>query len=327
MKRLATLALLAISCGNGAGGGDAPLKLPVAADDLFADSGYMGDGATPGAVGDAQSCPQREGDRKGKCHKFSYTPGSVGWAGIYWQFPANNWGTQIGQDVPAGAQSISFWAWGAKGGETVTFFAGLQPYDGFYTATNPISLTTTPTQYTLNLSKVTYSKVIGGFGWSTQAQGNLPVNFYVDDIEWKKDAPITAVPGCTDSSAENFNAGATSDDGSCQYNVTFQLDLTGKNVAPTAKVQVRADFNGYCDYCNPLALQSGQTWTVTLPLKPGSYAFKYATDSTQQGFEVVPTSCSKDPSLTDADRTRPLTVTKAAQTLPLTKFGACPPGA
>jgi hypothetical protein len=323
MKRilLPALAVLAISCGNGAGG-DAPATLPLAADALFADSGYMGDGANPGAIVDAQTCPVRAGNRQGKCHQFTYTPGSVGWGGIYWQFPANNWGTQTGQVIPAGAQSISFWAWGAHGGETITFFAGLQPYDGFYVASVPIALTTTPTQYTLNLSKVTYGKVIGGFGWSEQAQGNVASTFYVDDIEWTKNPPITATPGCTDTAASNYNAGATADDGSCTYLVTFQLDLSGTSTPPTAKVQVRASFNGYCDDCNPLSLQT--FWTTTLPLKPGTYAYKYATDSTQAGYEVVPASCSTDPSLTDADRTRPLTVTAAPQTLKVVKFGACP---
>ena len=120
------------------------------------------------------------------------------------------------------------------------------------------------------------------------------------------------------------HAGATTDDGSCTYLVTFRLDLSGTTTPPTAKVQVRSTFNSFCDDCNPLSLQAGQTWTSTLPLKPGSYRYKYATDSTQAGFEIVPQACSADPSQSDADRTRPLTVTAAAQTLPLIKFGACP---
>jgi hypothetical protein len=329
MKHLVSVVLLAIGCGSGAGTGDSTTTaaaLPVAADNLFAASGYMGDGANPGVITDSQACPQRAGAHEGKCHKFTWNPagGALGWAGVYWQFPANNWGTQTGQILPAGAKSISFYAWGSKGGETVAFFAGLQPYDGFYVASNAIALTTTPTQYTLNLSKVSYGKVIGGFGWSDNVHGADPVVFYIDDVEWTAEAPVTAVPGCIDSKASNYNAGATSDDGSCTYLVTFQLDLTGSNVPPTSKVQVRSSFNGFCDDCNPLSLQTGQTWTSALPLKPGTYQYKYATDSTQAGYEVIPTACAANPAASDAERNRSLTVTAAAQTLPLVKFGACP---
>ena len=28
--------------------------------------------------------------------KVSYQPGAVGWAGVYWQYPADNWGSRPG---------------------------------------------------------------------------------------------------------------------------------------------------------------------------------------------------------------------------------------
>ncbi|HEX4383443.1 MAG TPA: hypothetical protein VH083_10850 [Myxococcales bacterium] len=330
-KLLLPMLCLAVSCGSGGIAGTSDAKLPIAVDDLFAASGYEGEGATPNAITDANACPQRAGDKKGKCHKFTWQPlnvaGELGWAGVIWQFPANNWGDtgQLGQTaIPKGAQSISFWAWGAQGGETVQFLGGGLPGDGFSVSTVPLALTTVPTQYSISLSKITYGTVIGGFGWVNNVHGSGPVVIYVDDIEWKADAATTATPGCTDAGASNYNAAATADDGTCLYLVTFQVDMTGTNTPPTAKVQVRSTFNGFCADCNLLSLSTGQTWTSALPLKPGTYGFKYATDATQAGFEVVPTACSSDASLTDNDRTRKLVVTAASQTLPLVKFGACP---
>ena len=37
--------------------------------------------------------------------------------------------------------------------------------------------------------------------------------------------PTSAIPGCTDSLASNYDSLATSDDGSCLYSVTFNVDM------------------------------------------------------------------------------------------------------
>jgi hypothetical protein len=141
LRALLPCAAVLLACGSGAGGVAAP-ALPFAVDDLFSASGYFGDGASPNAIVDSAGCKSRAGSRLGKCHKFTWTPitPATSYAGIYWQYPANNWGTTSlpGQTLPAGAKSLSFWAWGEKGGETLTFFAGLSPNDGFHVNTNPI---------------------------------------------------------------------------------------------------------------------------------------------------------------------------------------------
>ncbi len=48
--------------------------------------------------------------------------GTNGWAGIYWQYPENNWGDK-GQGLDLlGATKLTFWARGKNGGEWVKFF-------------------------------------------------------------------------------------------------------------------------------------------------------------------------------------------------------------
>ena len=45
-----------------------------------------------------------------------------GWAGVYWQNPANNWGTIDGGFDLSKASKLTFWARGAKGGERIEEF-------------------------------------------------------------------------------------------------------------------------------------------------------------------------------------------------------------
>ena len=48
---------------------------------------------------------------------------------------------------------------------------------------------------------------------------------------WNGCAP-TNIPGCTDVSANNYDVYATSDDGSCMYDVTFSVDLNCETFNP-----------------------------------------------------------------------------------------------
>jgi hypothetical protein len=101
------------SAGDGAGGTavamcpppDAAIPLPVVVDTFYAASGYMGDGATMGSIAATADCPMRGPGNIGNCAKFTYTPiaGGLMWGGVYWQSPANNWGTLPGKHIEAGA--------------------------------------------------------------------------------------------------------------------------------------------------------------------------------------------------------------------------------
>ena len=48
----------------------------------------------------------------------------MGWAGVAWQNPANNWGEFDGGYNLTKAKKLSFWARGDKGGEIVEFKLG-----------------------------------------------------------------------------------------------------------------------------------------------------------------------------------------------------------
>ncbi len=164
-----------------------PSTLPFAVDDWYGPSGYMGDGESPGGIVDQTVCLEpRPATWKGHCHQFTWKPGTVKWAGVYWQFPDGNWGTgsALGLEIPAGATKVTFQAWGKVGGEKVSFVVGMKAVDHFEAKLENVLLTATPTEYTIDLAGASYGRVIGGFCW-TAADSTVPVTFNVDDIRWQ----------------------------------------------------------------------------------------------------------------------------------------------
>ena len=87
----------------------------------FIPSGWMGD------IGDLEySSYDISNPRSGLTSlRIDYSAkGTNGWAGIYWQYPENNWGDKgSGLDL-SGATKVTFWARGKNGGEWVKFFVG-----------------------------------------------------------------------------------------------------------------------------------------------------------------------------------------------------------
>ena len=165
------------------------VTLPLAVDGTWIPSGYMGAPGETANIKDEPLCPEpRPAGGRGTCHRFTWSPGSgQGWAGVYWQYPENNWGSMDGFRLPAGARAVSFLAWGASGGEVVDFFVGIADAtaDGFQQKLAAVALTATPKQYTIQVSRADQSLVVGGFGWAAGAgDKTTPVVFYVDDIHW-----------------------------------------------------------------------------------------------------------------------------------------------
>ena len=87
----------------------------------FAPSGWIGD------YGDIRLNDQSlDNPHSGiSCIQFAYsakTTQAKGWAGVYWQNPANNWGAKKGGFDLSEMTKLTFWARGAKGGELIQKF-------------------------------------------------------------------------------------------------------------------------------------------------------------------------------------------------------------
>lgn len=113
------------------------------------------------------------------------------WAGIYWLNPANNWGQRKGGFNLTGAQKLTFWARGEKGGEQIQEFtvggiSGNYP-DSDLTAMGPVILTPQWKQYTIDLRGKDLSYISGGFAFSTNEEVNPAASctFYLDEIRFE----------------------------------------------------------------------------------------------------------------------------------------------
>ena len=150
----------------------------------FIPSGYMGNA---GAIKMDGNCTDNPHSGK-NCIKVDYTAAD-NWGGVVWQSPANDWGDAPGGWDLTGAKKLTFWARGAKGGETVGFLVGIIGSDKkFHDTTlaklDAVSLTTSWTQYTIDLTDKDLSRIKTGFGWTLAGSGS-PVTFYLDDIRYE----------------------------------------------------------------------------------------------------------------------------------------------
>ncbi|OGX43831.1 MAG: hypothetical protein A3G38_04125 [Omnitrophica WOR_2 bacterium RIFCSPLOWO2_12_FULL_51_8] len=155
----------------------------------FIPSGWMGDYGDLKYDGVSREDPYL-GDT---CIKIIYSPKKSqgqGWAGIYWQNPANNWGdTDAGFDLSKTVK-LSFWARGANGGERIEEFkaGGLmgEYSDSDSSSIAPVILNKEWTQYAIDLKGKDMSYVIGGFAWSTNLDNNPDgLTFYLDEIKYE----------------------------------------------------------------------------------------------------------------------------------------------
>jgi len=128
--------------------------------------------------------------------RISYQPGSQGWAGIYFlrtdaQYPQGDWGDEPGYNL-SGATKLTFWARGEQGGERVEFKAGGvdspgKPYqDTFEKSLGVVTLSQEWQQFSIDLSGLDLSDVIGAFAWvATKANNPGGLTFYLSEIAYE----------------------------------------------------------------------------------------------------------------------------------------------
>ncbi len=173
--------------------GDEPrgVALPFWLDDHYAPSGFMGD--APARV-TTETCPV-DAWCSGACRRFRYRAGeaSDGWAAVAWMHPEGNWtGRQPGVPVPSNTRLVTFRAWGAEGGETVSFFVGNWDVDGFSQKLDDVVLESSPRSYRIELDAGLRDDLVFGFGWAapTPAQD---LDFRIADVTFHAaDAEVIA---------------------------------------------------------------------------------------------------------------------------------------
>lgn len=182
----------------------------------------MGDGENPGFIqADInENCKDRAPNAGGDCYKFTYTPdlrpGADMWAGVFWVYPSNNWGTRPGRTMFPPYKRVRFKAAAedrtdpsnpdTKPTPRVTFLVGgigtnasdPQPYkdetiEGMQAGTAEY-LTPEWQDFSIDLDGfVPQDKpfhMISGFCWTVNYQPGVPTPqspptvVYLDDIVW-----------------------------------------------------------------------------------------------------------------------------------------------
>lgn len=169
-------------------------------------SGWMGDYGDlkfnqgwAKSAGDAKrenAKPSKPAAGEDTCIQVKYTAErkqGAGWAGIYWQHPANNWGDKRGGFNLTGYKTLTFMARGEKGGELLDkFFIGgitgqTEEGDSDEASITAITLTKDWKKYEIPVAANDLSHIIGGFGFAANADSN-PEGFtmYLDEIKLEK---------------------------------------------------------------------------------------------------------------------------------------------
>ena len=80
--------------------------------------------------------------------------------------------------------------------------------------------------------------------------------------------------GCMDASAQNYEAGANVDDGSCTYLVSFRINMSNEMVAAEG-VHLAGSFQGWDPSSLMVPYAGYGVYQVVLQLQQGSYEYKF----------------------------------------------------
>lgn len=126
---------------------------------------------------------------KDKHPMVEYTQSAPLWAGVYWQFPLNNWGDYPGYEL-VGAARLTFWARGQNGGEKAVFKCGgsgglNKPYkDSFGPIPKAVELTKEWRKYSIDLVGKDTSSLIGGFCWTVSLLAAMSSTDFIQNQSW-----------------------------------------------------------------------------------------------------------------------------------------------
>ncbi len=172
------------------GGGSQGIPLPMVVSDNFSAAGFFPDNNDQVNV-EPTTCPGRPMDARGTCYEFTYDETDTadlngnGFAGVIW-LNGEGFGNNVPLLVAPGATQVSFYAWGAVGGERVTFGYNIQDGGPGASSPQPETLTTTPTRFTIPIT-ADYETVEQPFFWSAGLNiADPPIRFFIDDIVWEK---------------------------------------------------------------------------------------------------------------------------------------------
>jgi hypothetical protein len=181
------------------------LQEAFAVSNFFSPSGYMGDGEHAGFlranVLDG-GCKPRPPEAVGDCYRFVYHPDAKRWVGVYWVYPANNWGTRAGRRVEGTRfKEVRLRAASETPDLLVNFLVGgikdpLLPNRDRVSAVQSVRLGPEWQTIRLDISGQQFDNVIGALAWSLPYpqdwDGDQPVVLYLDDLVWDTESSAPA---------------------------------------------------------------------------------------------------------------------------------------
>ena len=149
-------------------------------------SGWMGDHSDLKVNTKSQELPHSGNF----CMKWEYSAKATkneGWAGVFWQNPAQNWGTRDAGLNLSKVKKIKLWVRGQKGGEIIEKFqvGGIEGQfkDSDMIFAGPYLLTTEWQEISIDLRQADLHSIIGGFCFVLTARDNPEgAVFFLDDV-------------------------------------------------------------------------------------------------------------------------------------------------